>query len=160
MSEQDPVRVVFVCMGNICRSPTAEGIFRQKLIDTGLSGRVETDSAGTHAYHVGQPPDRRAQEEARRRGLDISDLRGRQVAQTDFDEFDWIIAMDSDNVAILLSEAPPARRDRIHRLLDFAPHLGERDVPDPYFGGVDGFRRVFDLVEQGCEGLIEKIRQT
>ncbi len=155
----DNQRVLFVCLGNICRSPTAEGIFRDLLAQHHLTAAVETDSAGTHAYHVGSPPDRRAQEEALRRGIDISDLRARQIRLSDFDYFDWIIAMDSDNYSVLMAECPTPVQGRVHRLLDFAPDAGREDVPDPYYGGVDGFRQVFDLVEHGCSGLLRTIRQ-
>lgn len=155
----DNQRVLFVCLGNICRSPTAEGVFRHLLAQHGLTAVVETDSAGTQAYHVGSPPDRRAQEEALRRGIDISDLRGRQIRLSDFDYFDWIIAMDSDNYSVLMAESPTPARGRVHRLLDFASDAGCQDVPDPYYGGVDGFQQVFDLVENGCTGLLRAMRQ-
>ncbi len=159
MANGELVRVIFVCMGNICRSPTAEGVFRHKLRQTGLADNVETDSAGTHAYHVGRPPDRRSQQEALRHGIDISDLRGRQISAGDFDYFDWIIAMDSHNLEILLSSAPNATHGRIHRLLDFAPDVPAGDVPDPYYGGKDGFRHVFSLVDAGCDGLLARVSQ-
>ena len=157
MSDTELKRVLFVCMGNICRSPTAEGVFRELLSRHSLAEQVETDSAGTHGYHVGNPPDPRAQQEARARGMDISDLRARQFTVTDFQYFDWIIAMDQANLEILLAECPDARRGRVRLLMEFARDSGIREVPDPYYGGDDGFRQVFDMVEQGCAGLLEAL---
>ncbi len=152
-------KVLFVCMGNICRSPTAEGVFRHIVEQEGLSHAITTDSAGTHAYHVGEPPDRRAQSTAVSRGLDISDLRARRVHGNDFDEFDYVIAMDSDNHAILMSESPANLQDRIYMFLDFAADLNVRDVPDPYYGGQQGFEKVFDMVEAASRGLLDDIKQ-
>lgn len=152
------IRVLFVCMGNICRSPTAEGIFRTLVNAQGLSNRIETDSAGTHEYHVGKPPDQRATEAAARRGIDISQFRARAVNDHDFKAFDWIIAMDGSNLAWLQSKAPVQYQERIHALLDFAPALTECEVPDPYFGGRDGFDYVLDLVTEATSGLLQAIR--
>ncbi|MCC5856833.1 MAG: low molecular weight phosphotyrosine protein phosphatase [Ectothiorhodospiraceae bacterium] len=145
-------------MGNICRSPTAEGMFRQLVREHGLEHRIDTDSAGTHGYHVGRPADARAQAAAKARGLDISDLRARQVTRADFEVFHWIVAMDNDNLINLRAECPADLHDRIHRLLDFAPDRAESEVPDPYFGGDAGFRHVLDLVESGSRGLLKAIR--
>lgn len=152
------IRVLFVCMGNICRSPTAEGTFRHLVKTEGLAHLIETDSAGTHDYHVGRPPDPRALAAAARRGIDISDLRGRMVDDFDFSAFDWIMAMDSSNLAWLRAKAPVESCERIHAFLDFAPALMECEVPDPYFGGRDGFDYVLDLVDEAARGLLQAIR--
>ncbi|CCQ72077.1 low molecular weight protein-tyrosine-phosphatase [Magnetospira sp. QH-2] len=151
-------KVLFVCLGNICRSPTAEGVFRKMVADAGLSHVIQTDSAGTGSWHVGSPPDRRAAAEAKRRGIDISDLRGRQARRADFERFDYILAMDRTNYEDLRDICPPGKEDRLHMFLDFAPGHKERDVPDPYYGGGDGFRRVYDLVEAAAAGLLAEIR--
>lgn len=154
------VKVLFVCMGNICRSPTAEGVFRQLLSEQGLSDRIKTDSAGTHAYHVGEAPDMRAQTMARRRGVELGDLRARRICPEDFLRFDYVLAMDQDNHRILTDVAPPGCADKLHLLLNFAPELGVDEVPDPYYGGVRGFERVFDMVEAAAKGLLSDIRRT
>lgn len=153
------VRVLFVCMGNICRSPTAEGIFRELLRREGLEEAVETDSAGTHGYHVGRPPDPRAQEAAARRGVDISDLRARAVDSFDFEAFDYILAMDEANLEWLRTEAPSAAHERIRPLLDYARRHDATEVPDPYYGGRGGFEHVLDLVEDAAQGLLEAMRR-
>ena len=153
------VKVLFVCMGNICRSPTAEGSFRKLVHTEGLQDHIFIDSAGTHAYHIGEPPDTRSQQAALKRGIDLSDLRGRQVSSQDFEEFDYILAMDNDNYAILQSNCPKPIQDKLHRLLDFAPEANTREVPDPYFGGGKGFERVLDLIETANIGLLADIRQ-
>ncbi|HET8700258.1 MAG TPA: low molecular weight protein-tyrosine-phosphatase [Nitrococcus sp.] len=152
------IRVLFVCMGNICRSPTAEGIFRHLVKSSGVAHLIETDSAGTHDYHIGRPPDPRAMAAAARRGIDIGDLRARMVDDLDFSSFDWILAMDSSNLAWLQARAPAESRERIHAFLDFAPALMECEVPDPYFGSRDGFDYVLDLVEEAARGLLQAIR--
>ena len=153
------IKVLFVCMGNICRSPTAEGVFRQLIAEHGLSDSVTTDSAGTHAYHVGEPPDRRAQATAKSRGLDISDLRARSVATDDFSDFDYIMAMDADNHANLLEYCPDHHQDKVDLFLSYAPELSITEVPDPYYGGASGFEDVFDMVEAASAGLIEDIKK-
>ena len=153
------VRVLFVCLGNICRSPTAEGIFRHKVEAAGLTDRIETDSAGTSAWHAGEAPDGRAQEEAERRGVDISKQRSRAVANTDFEHFDYILAMDSENLRELKGRCPKAHQGKLHRCLDYAPQGEHRDVPDPYYGGPQGFARVFDLIDEACDGLLAAIRR-
>ncbi len=153
------VKVLFVCMGNICRSPTAHGVFRELVRREGLEDAIQIDSAGTHAYHVGNPPDQRAQATARNRGIDLSDLRARQVTPEDFERFDYVLAMDEENLAILRELCPPGREDRLRLFLDFAPQRPEREVPDPYYGGPQGFEHVFDLVEEAARGLLEDIRQ-
>ena len=146
-------------MGNICRSPTAHGVFRELVREEGLEDRIAIDSAGTHAYHVGNPPDQRAQATARSRGIDLSDLRARQVTADDFWDYDYILAMDQDNYAILRSQCPAEARQRLHMFLDFAPEQGVREVPDPYYGGAQGFDHVFDLVEAASRGLLADIRR-
>jgi len=154
------VKVLFVCMGNICRSPMAEGVFRRMLEDVGLAERVYVDSAGTHSYHIGAPPDTRSQATAQRRGVDLGRLRARQVTKTDLLEFDYVLAMDRDNFEHLRVLCPdPELQRRVHLFLDFAPDLPEREVPDPYYGGSGGFERVMDLVEEAAQGLLIQIRE-
>ena len=145
-------RILFFCMGNICRSPTAEGVMRAKLKAAGID--VEVDSAGTHGYHVGEPPDERSQEHAALRGYDLSTLRARKLVAEDFTRFDLVLAMDDDNLANAQRLCPPAQRHRLKLLLDYAPQTGKRHVPDPYYGGPAGFDEVLDLVESACNGLI------
>ncbi|MBE7419125.1 MAG: low molecular weight phosphotyrosine protein phosphatase [Ideonella sp.] len=149
-----------VCTGNICRSPTAEGVLRRKLVDAGLGRLIEVDSAGTTDYHAGSPPDPRAQESAGRRGYDLSRLRARQVRASDFERFDLLLAMEAVHVQWLTEACPPAKRDRIGLLMDHArgrPPGGA--VPDPYYGAPAGFEHVLDLVEDACEGLLATLRQ-
>ncbi len=153
------VKVLFVCLGNICRSPTAEGLFRDLVRRHGLDDRIAIDSAGTGAWHVGSAPDKRAQAAALRRGIDISGLRARQARREDFERFDYVIAMDRENHRDLRHLCPPGREDRLHLFLDFAPDTGTRDVPDPYYGGRQGFEHVHDLVERASAGLLDRIRQ-
>lgn len=151
------ISVLFVCMGNICRSPTAQGVFRALVEGEGLEQRIQTDSAGTIAYHVGEPPDRRARETADKRGIDLNDLRARKVVAEDFERFDYVLAMDEDNYRDLLEICPPGMEERLHLFMDFAPQLAEKEVPDPYYGGVAGFDRVFNLVEDASRGLLDHI---
>jgi len=153
-----PVQVLFVCLGNICRSPTAEGIFRQLVRERGLTEQIRTDSCGTGDWHRGDPPDARAQAEALAREVDISDLRGRQVARTDFAAFDYILAMDDDNFSNLRRMCPPEYTERLYRAVSFAPDLGADEVPDPYYGGQQGFAKVYDLLTAICEGLLARIK--
>jgi len=148
-----------VCLGNICRSPMAHGVFEQLVRDSGLAARIEVDSAGTGAYHVGNPPDPRAQETMRRRRIDISDQRARQVTAEDFEAFDYVLAMDVDNHAVLERVCPPGQEEKLRLFLDFAPEMGEREVPDPYYGAGSGFDRAYDLVEAAGRGLLEEIRR-
>lgn len=150
-------KVLFVCMGNICRSPMAEGMFRRAVREAGLEQHVETDSAGTHAYHVGDTPDLRAQEAVRRRGADISKLRGRKVADSDFDAFDYILVMDGDNYSKLIARAPAQHHDKIRRLLSFSRKYPNLDVMDPYYGGPQGFEDNLDMIEDAVQGLIKEI---
>jgi protein-tyrosine phosphatase len=150
--------VLMVCMGNICRSPTAEGVFRHLVREAGLAGAVRIDSAGTLDYHAGSPPDHRAQHHAARRGYDLSQLRARQVSVRDFEDFDLVLAMDWDNLAELEALCPAAQRHKVKRLMEFAPQHGDV-VPDPYYGGKDGFERVLDQVEQACRALLVHVRE-
>ena len=143
-----------VCMGNICRSPTAEGVLRHKLRERGLDSMVEVDSAGTHGWHAGAPPDERSQAHARRRGYDLSALRARQLVGEDFDRFDFILVMDGDNLEHARALCPPERQNRIAQLMSYAGGHAVDDVPDPYSGGAEGFEQVLDLVEAACEGLV------
>ena len=153
------VKVLFVCMGNICRSPTAEGVFRHKVENAGLGNKIDIDSAGTHAYHVGEPPDGRAQKAASGRGFDLSSQRARRVNSNDFEEFDYVIAMDSDNEDGLLSICPAGLEDRVHLFLKFASNANTTEVPDPYYGGGNGFNIVLDLVEDAADGLIAHLQE-
>lgn len=152
------VNVLFVCLGNICRSPAAEAVFRSLVEREGLAGRIACDSAGTGSWHVGKAPDARMRAAAKRRGYDLESLRGRQVTARDFERFDYVLGMDGENLANLSILCPKGREARLGRLLDFAPEVGRRDVPDPYYGGADGFERVLDLVEAGARGLLADIR--
>jgi protein-tyrosine phosphatase len=152
-------RVLFVCMGNICRSPTAEGVFRHYLRTQAPDLEVEIDSAGTHDYHVGDPPDPRTVKAAARRGIDLSGLRARQVQDDDFERFDLILAMDQLNHATLLERSAAGQHSRIRLLLEFAAGAGRDDVPDPYYGGASGFELVLDLVEQASVGLAAELRR-
>lgn len=153
------VRVLFVCLGNICRSPMAEGVFRRLVETEGLADLVEVDSAGTHAYHVDEPPDPRAQAAVRRRGVDISGLRGRQAIVNDFIRFDYVLAMDHENYAYLQALAPAKHVHKLRLFLEYATRCTERAVPDPYFGNVNGFDRVLDMIEDAAAGLMGEIRQ-
>jgi len=151
------IKVLFVCMGNICRSPTAEGVFNKLLSDTQVSERFLVDSAGTHAYHIGKDPDNRAQQTAKQRGVDLSPIRARQVASTDFEHFDYILAMDSENFQLLVEASPSEYHHKIKLFLEYAPKREENDVPDPYFGGQNGFDHVFDLVEEASQGFLNTV---
>lgn len=153
------VRVLFVCLGNICRSPTAEGVFRALVESEGLAGQIEIDSAGTHAYHIGEGPDPRSQEAAARRGIDLSSLRGRRATVVDIEEFDYVLAMDQENYANLMQLAPVQLESRVSLLMKFAPKRSEDEVPDPYFGGEGGFDRVLDMIEDAARGLLADIRR-
>ncbi len=155
-----PVRVLFVCTGNICRSPTAEGVFRELVAREGLSDQVQVDSAGTHGYHVGEPPDRRSQESAKKRGIDLSGLRARRAKADDFSEFDYVLAMDFTNIDALRSLAPKTSGKTLQLLMSFAPGDEIREVPDPYYGDGDGFERVLDMIEAASAGLLAHIRET
>lgn len=151
------VSILLVCMGNICRSPMAEGMLRHRVSERLFPVPIEVDSAGTHGYHDGASPDPRAQAAAQRRGLDIAKLRARRVIAEDFERFDLLVAMDEDNVAALLEHAGEEHRHKIRLLLDFAGGEGRRNVPDPYYGGTLGFERVLDLLEEAMSGLLEEL---
>ena len=148
------VRVLMVCMGNICRSPTAHGVLTQRVADAGLGDRIVVDSAGTHDYHVGRPPDERAQQHAARRGYDLSAQRARQLKAQDFDDFDLVLVMDDANEQAARALCPPAQRHRLRRLTDFCTRHRASEVPDPYYGGAAGFEAVLDLVEDACDGVL------
>jgi len=153
------VRVLFVCLGNICRSPMATGLFRYMVERAGCQEWIEVASAGTHDYNVGQPPDARAVTVLARRGIDIGDLRGRQIMPHDIEAFDYVIAMDRENYANLLVICPQGLEHKIRLLMEYAPHRPEREIPDPYFGGDSGFDRVLDMLEEAVAGLLEDIRR-
>jgi len=151
------IKVLFVCMGNICRSPTAEGVFNKVIQDMRMADHFLVDSAGTHAYHIGEPSDPRSQQTARGRGIDLSRIRARKVASADFEYFDHILAMDSDNYHILMSASPSEHQHKVSLFLDYATDSKEQDVPDPYYGGPNGFEHVFDLVEEASKGFYHSI---
>lgn len=156
----EPYRVLMVCMGNICRSPTAEGVLRRMLLAARLADEVEVDSAGTFGGHVGSPPDPRAQDHAQARGYDLSALRARQIAVRDFERFDLILAMDQDNCDRVLRLRPNvAPRGEVRLLLEFGRDPQRpAEVPDPYYGGAESFEQVLDLVEDACRGLVDELR--
>lgn len=156
MINKDKIHVVFVCLGNICRSPTAHGVFRELVERSGLAHRIEIDSAGTAAYHVGNSPDQRSAAAALQRGYDLSDLRARQAIVADFEHYDYILAMDVQNLADLQSICPANYAGYLGLFLELAD-LEEREVPDPYYGGSSGFDRVLDLVEGASEVLLKRI---
>ena len=147
-------------MGNICRSPTAEAVFRHAVKAAGLADMIECDSAGTHDYHIGDPPDQRAQHAANRRGYDMSQLRGRQVGRQDFEEFDYVIAMDRRNHALLEALCPPQYAGKLALFCDFHGEFAGREVPDPYYGDPRGFERVLDLIETVSASLIARLRES
>lgn len=157
MSDLPRISVLFVCMGNICRSPTAEGVFRKVVSDADLEANILVDSAGTHAYHVNQPPDRRAWAAAERRGILLDNIRARRVAAEDFERFDYILAMDEDNLLILKESAPEHHWSKLSLFLEFSDSAPVLEVPDPYYGGSSGFERVLDLVESASLELLETL---
>jgi protein-tyrosine phosphatase len=152
------VNVLMVCMGNICRSPLAQGLFERRVEEAGLTHQIATDSAGTHAYHVGNPPDPRSQQTALRHGIDLSSQRARKVAVSDFEKFDYVMAMDNDNHALLYAQCPEEHRHKLRLFLEFAPQLAETEVPDPYYGGDSGFEDVYRLLDVAVEGLMADIK--
>lgn len=156
----EKVKVLFVCLGNICRSPTAEGVFTKLVKEHRLDAQFVIDSAGTHAYHIGKEPDLRSQAAALERGVDLSGLRGRQVINGDFEDFDFLLAMDDENYAILIKACPEHYQNKIKYFLDYAPHLNERQVPDPYYGGQYGFERVLDMIEAASAGFLNALRES
>lgn len=150
--------VLFVCMGNICRSPTAHGVFRHKVKALGLDSWVLVDSAGTHNYHPNSPPDERSQEHARLRGYELSDLRARQINASDFQSHDLILSMDWDNLELVQERCPPEHLSKLRRLTEFCQRYDSPVVPDPYYGGASGFDHVLDLVEDACDGLLRQLQ--
>ena len=154
------IKILFVCMGNICRSPTAEGVFRQYLRRYRLEGRVEVDSAGTHGYHVGESPDPRTQRAAAARGYDLSSIRARKVAPADLEYFDLILAMDRNNLDALKRISPPEALKRIQLFMSYAQNFDDEEVPDPYYGLGHGFDLVIDMVEDAAQGLLESLGLT
>jgi protein-tyrosine phosphatase len=158
MDDKDKVKVLFVCMGNICRSPTAHGVFQALVDEQGLRDRVLVDSAGTHSYHIGSPPDPRSQDTARSRGVNLAGLRARQFQSQDFLEFDFLIAMDRSNFVDMAALKPDKPRARLDLMLDYSKQTDHREVPDPYFGEA-GFDRVFDMVREASQGLLRHIRE-
>lgn len=149
-------RILFVCMGNICRSPTAEGVFRARVAARGVEQHFEIDSAGTHAYHVGDPPDPRSIEAASRRGIDLTAIRARKVTAEDFERFDLVLAMDADNHERLLGIARDTHAGKVRLFLEYGAS-GRREVPDPYYGGANGFEDVLDLIEEAADGLLDEL---
>lgn len=158
MKTSEIKNVLFVCMGNICRSPTAEGIFRARLSEALEDAVVEHDSCGTHDYHIGDAPDSRAMAHAKKRNIDIGDLRGRQVHPSDFEKYDLILAADHHNLSILKRLCPPEHQHKLHLMLEFSERYRGQEVPDPYYGGAAGFERVLDMLEDMADGLIDAIR--
>ncbi|NPA72282.1 MAG: low molecular weight phosphotyrosine protein phosphatase [Gammaproteobacteria bacterium] len=152
------VSVLFVCLGNICRSPTAHGVFRNLVIEAGLEDQIEIDSAGTAAYHIGKGPDTRSTAVAKERGIEMADLRARKVDFGDFYVYDYILAMDDENFANLEDLALPEHKSKIQMFLEFTQDFSESEVPDPYYGGAKGFDHVFDLVDSASRGLLEHIK--
>lgn len=153
------VKVLFICMGNICRSPTAEGVFRKVVTDAGLDHLIHISSAGTHRYHKGKAPDQRAQRAALQRGVDISLLRAKQVIRANIESYDYILPMDADNYRYLQEICPSGHEHKIRLFLEFAPHLNISEVPDPYYGGQLGFEKVLDMVEEAAQGLLKHLTE-
>ena len=153
-----PVSVLFVCMGNICRSPTAEGVFRHRVAAAGLGDSFVIDSAGTHGYHAGEPPDERSMEFASRRGYDLSAQRSRKVTAQDFEDFDHVLAMDHDNLKLLQAACPPQHRHKLGLMMSHATRSGTDVVPDPYYGGGKGFDQVLDYLEDAADGLLATLK--
>jgi protein-tyrosine phosphatase len=158
LKNKDRVAVLFVCMGNICRSPTAHGVFQAMVDEQGLDDRIMVDSAGTHSYHIGSPADMRSQDIARSRGVDLTRLRARQFESDDFVDFDFLLPMDHSNLSNMLSLRPDSARGRLELMLDYSDKYKQQEVPDPYFGS-DGFELVFDMISDASAGLLKHIRQ-
>lgn len=154
-----PYAILMVCMGNICRSPTAHGVMRHLVQARGWGGWLRVDSCGTHAYHVGEAPDRRSQKHALQRGYDLSDLRARQLVREDFEHFDLVLVMDHENMARAQALCPPTQRRKLHRLTEFCREMRSATVPDPYYGGDQGFEHVLDLIEDACQGVLVHVHK-
>ena len=154
-----PYAILMVCMGNICRSPTAHGVMRHLVQARGWGGWLRVDSCGTHAYHVGEAPDRRSQKHALQRGYDLSDLRARQLVREDFEHFDLVLVMDHENMARAHALCPPTQRHKLHRLTEFCREMRSATVPDPYYGGDQGFEHVLDLIEDACQGVLAHVHK-
>ena len=152
-------KVLFVCMGNICRSPSAEGVFRHMVADAGLSDVVGIDSAGTHSFHLGESPDARSTAAARKRGYEVSQREARQITPEDFRDFDLILAMDWDNLSAMQQQCPKMYQHKLMLLMRFANDFEEATVPDPYYGGPEGFGKVLDYLEDACQGVLELVRK-
>jgi len=155
---EKPIKVLMVCLGNICRSPTVHAVFSKLVSDSGLSTVIEVDSAGTGDYHIGEKPDKRSRSAAKSRGYDLSGMRARQVQAGDFEKFDYILAMDDNNFSDLLARCPPELRYKVQMFMEFTDN-NYMSVPDPYYSGVDGFELVLNLAEEASQGLLEHIRQ-
>jgi len=156
---ENSIKVLFVCMGNICRSPSAEGVFRKLVDNLELQADIEIDSAGTHSYHVGEPPDQRAQATALSRDIDLSDLRGRKFIPEDFKKFDYVLAMDQSNYQDMQAQNPGNGKAQLSLFLEFSRKHSEKEVPDPYYGGNQGFENVFNMIQDASEGLLQHIRK-
>ena len=156
----EKIKVLFVCMGNICRSPTAEGVFCSLLDEQQLVAQFKVESAGTHAYHIGESPDLRAQRAASDRGVNLAKITARKVIYADFEDFDYILAMDEDNYSDLMGACPEEYKDKIKYFLEYAPLLNTLQVPDPYYGGKYGFERVLDMVEDASVGFLDSLKQS
>jgi len=160
MNNKRKISVLFVCMGNICRSPTAEGVFRHVVKQAGMQDQIRIDSAGTHAYHIGESPDKRSQAVAKKNGVDLSTQIARKVQASDFDKFDYILAMDRSNLEDLKRLAlNQKQKDKISLFMDYADNWDNTEVPDPYYGGSNGFQNVFDMVKSASEGLLKEIKE-
>lgn len=157
MALQKPVKVLFVCMGNICRSPTAHGVFQSKVDAEGLGESILVDSAGTHSYHIGSPPDLRSQAVAKARGIDLGSLSARRFRSEDFIEFDYLVGMDRSNLADMLAIKPDTAIAQVDLMLTYSNKFEQQEIPDPYFGN-DGFDLVFDMIDDAARGLLHEIR--
>ncbi|MBS3932821.1 MAG: low molecular weight phosphotyrosine protein phosphatase [Truepera sp.] len=153
------IRVLFICAGNICRSPTAEGVFRSLAAEAGLAEHLVIDSAGTHGYHVGEPPDPRARRAAAQRGYSLDGQRARQVTAQDCERFDLLLVMDEDNLRAVRRLCPPAHTHKLKKLVDYLPQSGYREIPDPYYGGPEGFELVLNLIEEASRALLDELRR-
>jgi len=158
MKNNEPIKVLFICMGNICRSPSAEGVFNKLIADEHLHEKFSIDSAGTHAYHIDEAPDLRSQKAAKNREVDLSQLRARKVIMGDFEDFDYLLAMDGENLSIMQQSCPEQYQHKLKLFLEYAPHLKTREVPDPYYGGTYGFENVLDLIEEASTGFLSQLK--